>query len=461
MANSIVEVDVSVTAAPTPASLQRTGALISQGATTATVGDYKLLTQYSDLASLLIAPLDLQSLTWSGGTVTATAVANLAANVSTGDTFPVTISGASPAGYNGTFLATVTGADTFTYALSANPGTETAPGTYTAPGVVELQQMAQTFFAQGAQMSVYVLELGAGDAASGVTQLTSFITANPSTIYAYLIPRSWDSEPTFLSFLSGYTGVTAMTYFFVTTTVASYTQYSSTEKCVVALVESPDAPLTEFSCAAALWSALHYDPSSTNKVTPFAFSFLSGVTAYPVKGNSATLAALKGAYVNYVAVASEGGLTNTMLAWGTTLDGRDFTYWYSVDWAQINLGRAIANAVINGSNNALNPLYFNQDGINRLQDVVAATLQSAVTYGLSIGTVVRSSLSGPAFTQALDAGTYDGDDVVNAVPFADYVAANPGDYKIGKYAGLSAVYIPARGFLQIVFTLNVTDFLSQ
>ncbi len=141
------------------------------------------------------------------------------------------------------------------------------------------------------------------------------------------------------------------------------------------------------------------------------------------------------------------------------MDGRDFTYWYSVDWAQINSDINLANAVINGSNDSVNPLYYDQDGINRLQDVEVATMQSAITNGLAAGVIKRTTLNAQAFKDALNSGTLNGFIVVNAVPFLDYVTANPSDYKTGNYAGLSVQYIPQRGFLSIVFNLNVTDLI--
>lgn len=50
--------------------------------------------------------------------------------LSIGSTTRLTISGASPAVYNGTFLVLATGADTFSYPLSASvtPSTATTPG---------------------------------------------------------------------------------------------------------------------------------------------------------------------------------------------------------------------------------------------------------------------------------------------------------------------------------------------
>jgi hypothetical protein len=457
---SIVTINVSQTVAPAPITLQATGALISQGSTTLGDGDTALITQLSDLTSLLNPALALTSVAWSGGTVLATTAATIP-GLNPGDLFITTVTGVSPTGYNGTFSATVTGANTFTYALATNPGTQVSVGTYTPANQGELVAMVNTFFAQSTAQAVYVLELGAGDEATGPAALATWIGVNPGIFYSYLVPRSWDASTGLFALIAEFEALTAKTYFFVTTTTGTYAQYTPEMKCVVALVEAPDLPVTEFSLAAAFQHSLSYAPSSSNRMTPFAFSYLYGVTNYPTVGNGALLTALKAAGVNYVGTGAEGGISTAILLWGTTVDGNDFTYWYSVDWIQLNCDQAISNAIITGSNNPLNPLYYNQNGVNVLQDVVVLTVQNAITYGLANGTVGRATLDGPGFTQALDSGAYVDQDVVNAVPFITYVTENPDAYRAGVYGGLSLVYIPQRGFTQIIFDINVTQFLTQ
>ena len=139
----IVQVNVSQQVAPAPSIRQRTGALVSQGGTTLTPGTFSLLTQLSSLTSLLNGAFALASLSWAGSVVTATASA--AHGFTIGDTILVTISGATPTGYNGTFTATVTTTTAFTYPLVSNPGSETIPGSYTVEDVAELSAMATTF----------------------------------------------------------------------------------------------------------------------------------------------------------------------------------------------------------------------------------------------------------------------------------------------------------------------------
>jgi len=470
MTNNIVTVNVSVTQAPTPSNLQKSGCFVTQGGTTGAAGTQTLLTQLSDLTAILTPAKAITTLAWASGTVTATVAAH---GLGSSGTFYVTISGAVPAAYNGTFLATLTNGTHFTYPLASDPGAETTPGTYQLASAVQLLQKATTFFAQGAGQAVYVNELGFGNPAAGVTALNTWIGNNPSVYYSYLLDREWASESTYLTFLAQFEALTSKTFFFTTMTNSNYTAFTSAMNCVVGMIEAPAVAAansalagatvagTEFSLAAAFWVSLNYTPSSTSRVTPYAFSFLYGVTAYPLSGNGALFTAWKAAGVNWVGSGSEGGLTNTILYWGTTMDGRSFNYWYSVDWAQINIDIDVSNAIINGSNNPQNPLYLNQDGINRLQAVAARTLSNGISYGLIFGKLQQTALTPSAFTAAYAAGQFSGSAVVNADPFTDYYRTNPSNYRLGVYGGFSVVYTPLLGFTQVIFNINVTDFVVQ
>lgn len=456
----IVTINVSQTKAPAPITLQETGAILSVGGTTLAQSSSQLITQVGDVLSILQPPINLANLTWSNGTAVATLTSPLPGGVTSG-TFIVTIANALPGGFNGTFKATIGSGSSFSYSVT-NPGSSntSTPGTFTVPGTAELLADVTQFFAQGTTSSVYVLELGPSTPSVAIANLNTWIQNNPGVYYSYLVPENWDAQPTFITLLSQYTNLTSMTYFFVTTTTQNYTLYKGL-KDVVWLIESPNAPVSEVSVANDFQHQLNYNPSAANRMTQNCFAFLFGVTPWPVAGNGAILAAIKAAWGNYVGTGAEGGLTNTILFWGTTGDGEDLTYWYSVDWIQLNADRNVANAVINGSNNPVNPLYYNQFGIDQLQDVLVTTVAQAVAFGLANGGVTRTSLDAVTFQQNLDNGLYAGNNVVNAVPFLTYTAQNPADYANGKYAGYSIAYIPQRGFKQVVINIDVTDLISQ
>jgi hypothetical protein len=551
MPTPIVTVQVTQQIAPTPNTLQKTGAFISQGGTTLTPGTATLLQQYSDLSPNLGAPISISNAVWAaafGGQVTVTLATSLALPV--GSFFPAAISGIAPAGFNGEFWAEVISATSIAYYLSSNPGPyvpASSVGLLMNPLSMELDTMAQTFFSQGSSQSVYVLELGAGTVPAGVSSLRNFIsTSDEQFFYSYLVPRNWDGVPEFLAFLAEFESPTAKTYFFITTTLATWTLYTAQMKDVVALIEAPSyngwpannlsaltwaagkvtgatatahgikpgdwfnisgadkagyngmhqaivgttgtalifnlavnpgvattfgqvtartgisagIPPGEFTLAAPFFVSLNYAPGPTNKVPPYAFSFLFGVTPFPTFGNSALIQTLKTGNINYVGTGAEGGISDLILLWGHTMDGRPFNYWYSVDWMQINVDLAISNAIINGSNTTINPLYYNQDGINRLQDVAANVGAAAISFGLAVGRVVQVGLDGAQFNDNMNRGLYTGNVVVNAVPFGPYLRALPGDYKIGKYSGFTMIYTPQRGFEQIIFNIVVTDFVA-
>ena len=551
---SIVQVNVQLQVAPTPETLQQTGALVSQGSTNTSQFTYSLLTQLSDLTPLLVGAKTIASMVLASGTVTATTTTPHGFTI--GDTLLLQISGVTPAAYNGLVLATVTGASTFTYPLGVSPGAVSVQGVYTPENVAELVAMATTFFSQGANQSVYVLELGPGNANDGVASLSAYITMNPNSnynplasgyFYSYLVPRTWDANTNFLSLIASLNSNTAKTYFFVTTTLGTYTVYTDLQKCVQKWIESPAfgkypanaltaisssggvgaattttahgvavgnwfflsgntptgfngwfqaiagttgstlvfiipggdpgaetvlgtlqasyysnpaIPALEFSAAAAFYASLNYRPGATSRVAPFQFQFLFGVTPFPTNGKSALLTTLQQNFVNIVGTGAEGGISNTIILWGLQSSGDQFNLWYSVDWVQITVQIDIANAVINGSNNRINPLFYNQDGINRLQAVAMQTMRNGVTFGMVLFAPVQTQLDGPELDQNLNNGLYIGNSVVNSIPFITYSQENPGDYKLGRYSGFSIIYTPQLGFENIVFNVLVTEFVA-
>lgn len=462
---AIVNINISITNPPKPSNLLKSGAMVSTGGTTLTPGSYQLLTSKDDLKIILAAPKVISSIAWDSGMVTVTLDANH--GWANGDSVPVVVSGVNPEAYNGAVTATVTSKTEFTYPLTSDPGKATVMGTFTTVVAGEIQQMNTTYWAQGKSRSVYVLELGDIKVAPAVAALSSFIdedTALGNTyqkIFSYLVPREWADEPTFKTLTGLYTSPDSLVYFFVTTTIATYDEWVATKnKSVFAGVEATDIPASEFAMAAPFQSSLSNDPSSSNMVPPMAWRFMYGVTDYPPAGNGTLLKTLQDNSVNYIGTAAEGGLSNKMLVAGHMLDGNPFNYWYAVAWAALNLELDIANEVINGSNTTVNPLYYDPQGIGRLQRRGLKTLRSGISYGLILGQVIDTQLTQQDFNEEYEKGTYAGNAVINAVPFANYTSLNPSDYAEGKYGGLSAVITPRRGFESITFNLNVTNFVG-
>jgi hypothetical protein len=218
-----------------------------------------------------------------------------------------------------------------------------------------------------------------------------------------------------------------------------------------------------------MYDVVSNNPSSSNKVPPLSYTFQFGVTPWPTQGLSSLLQTLQNANIGYVGTGSEGGISTACIFLGHTLDGNGFLYWYSVDAAQLYGDEVLSNVVINGSNNNLNPLYYSQNGINRLQDALYGTILSLASWGLANGTQIintqfpASSQPGDnvqSLTEALDSGQYDGMIVINAEPFLAYLTENPLDYQAKRYAGLSVIYIPSTGFESLTLNYLVTQLIT-
>ena len=433
---NIVNVVVTQQVASAPSQLQQTGAFVSQGGTTLSAGSTQLLTQLSDLTSILRPASAISAIEWDTNEVTVTTTA--AHGIPSGDTVQIAIAGVVPAGYNGTFAGTATGTNTVTYPLTTNPGTETTLGTLQLNSAIELAAMGNTFFAQGATVPVYVLELGADTVANGVTALSLYIeenvgntTSSPTPqFYSYLLPTEWDvSEAQVMA--AQYEGTTAQVYFYVTTTLGTYTGWKGI-KSVFAAVQSPSAPAVEFSLAAMYWASLAYNPSASNLAHPFEYTYLYSVTPYALSNSQQATLLVNG--LSWVGTGAQGGISNTLIEGGTFMDLNPLNYWYCVDWLAINVSQALAAAIINGSNLPTNPLYYNQAGINTLQKVAQATVNNGISFGLILS---------PA--------------TVNATSFNTYVAQHPGDYATGTYNGLSLTFVPLRGFSSITIYLTASN----
>jgi hypothetical protein len=380
--SAIVSVNVSQQVAPIPNNLQRSGCILSAGGTTLTVGVPYFLSQASDATGAAAAGETLYRIN--------------------------------------TFFAQSQTASSF-------------------PGSSALVTGAQ---------GVYLMELGTGGVSAEVAALSAYIAnpvpasnvsnGNPVLFYSYLVPAGWDQQTAFVTFLSSYTSTTAHTYFYVATVLPTgsplaggYLTYLN-KKCVFAFMEAPSAPSTEAATAAAFYVSLSYAPSTVNLVAPMEFKYLYGVTPYNLTPTQQIAAANDGC--NWVSTGAEGGISNTLIATGEFMDGNPFNYWYAIDWVVINSIESLSNAIINGSNNPTNPLYYNQQGINTLQKVEQSVMNEGVSFGMILGPVS-----------------------VTAVDFNTYVTENPGDYATGTYNGLACTFTPARGFAAITVNLTATN----
>ncbi|MDR8054211.1 hypothetical protein [Burkholderia cenocepacia] len=443
--DDIVDIVISVNNAPIPNNLQRKSILVSQGGTTLPAGTTQLVASPKDITGILQAPVLISSIQWSAGvaTVTVTGTIPLAA----GATAQYTIAGVSPAAYNGTFSVTGVTSSSFTFSLGNNPGTTQKLGTATPAAVAEVQSMGNSFFAGGTAISTTILELGLASGPDAVAAITAYLQNNALQNYVYVVPRSWATSQDFLTLVAQYDNPMAMTYFAVTATRSNLSSVGpafASHKCVELYAES-DADLATgavFGAAAMVYLIVSQNPTSTQKLLPIAPRVINGVQ--PGKWTPTERTLLQQYSFNYPDAGIEAGLTNTLLKGNAYASGDFFEYWYASDATAIRVHLALTNAIVNGNENAINPIKFDQRGIERLQQVAQSTIDALVAAGV-----------------LLPANQVTGTGIVNAVDFLTYTNQNPSDYRTGVYRGLSVTVIPSRGFTHVTFNMAVTDLVNN
>jgi hypothetical protein len=236
-----------------------------------------------------------------------------------------------------------------------------------------------------------------------------------------------------MNILAGqYASATGKTYFFVTTTTTNLANYA-TLKSVFAVVPAPTATSQEFDAGAMFYQWLVNNPSQTNPLGPMAYRFLTGVTPWPQNGQQANVNSVLTGYGNLIYQGSEGGLSQSCIFKGTTMDGTQASWWYGIDWFQIQVKQALAAAVMNGSNQNP-PLIYDQNGINSLLAVAQGVANSAVQFQCALSITIT------------------------ATPFSTYTTQNPTNYQAGIYNGFSMTAVGQNGFLVVGVALDAVQF---
>ena len=461
--NRIVQLNVSETVAPEPNRLQQTAAVVSMGGTTIPSGTTAFIASAADLDIYACPHYDISNASWGAGTATLTTTNPH--GIPVGQTTQLQVYNCVPAAYNGLFTATAVSTTQLSYSIASNPGVMTGFGTLETGPQIWLEAFNAEWWAQGnSNTGYYIYETGTAVTADVYSSVATYLLSNPQTIYNWQFLPGMDADhANGYAFFLEFNALTALVKFYLPVTSTTYTLWNSSAilRNTFAMLQSPAAIAAVESTELDVTSFVHYMtafvPSPTNKLPPSQYTYLNGVSAFTPLTQTNINNFLAG-NINFVATGAEGGISNTILVPGKNLNGTPANVAYSVDWVQINLNTDISAAVINGSNNPEAPLYYNQDGINFLQQVAVTTANRAISSGLALGRVIVTALDGDAFANNVRLGLYAGSFVINAVPFASYVALSPSDYANGLYGGFSASYTPQYGFETIVFNLNVTQF---
>ncbi len=460
----IVNLTAQVTVAPTPSSLQQSGALVSVGGTTLTTGSYQYCGTLATLQSYLSTSTgnyaELNNMAtefFDQGTAVGVYLLELGvqSTVPAGITALQTWITDNP----GIFYSYCVPADWDTIPAAASTtvngvvdaGSTLPAGTYytqvayvnAAGAIGNLSPMATTTIATG-----YELTVTSPPALTGATEYLVYIGTSETALYlqngtgtaigtaysqAAALLTATSPSTNLAGLANDYSSASGKTYFFPTSTQVNLPAYAS-YKAAYATVPSPTVQAGEFDAAAMMYQWLVNNPSASTPLAPMAYRYLVGVNAWPASGYSSQTTAILSAYGNMVGTGAEGGISNALIMKGTMMDGSQASWWYGIDWFQIQVKQALAAAIINGSNSNP-PLVYDQNGINTLLKVAQNVANSAIAFNCALSITIT------------------------ATPFYTYSQQNPTNYKAGIYNGFSATVVGLNGFESITFALDAVEFV--
>jgi len=293
----------------------------------------------------------------------------------------------------------------------------------------ELDAKVLSWFKIPGAPALYLLELGTAGTVAGVA--TYLQNGTKPVPYSVICPTAWNTDEALKTLAQTYATNAAQVYFAIDVLPAG--SFFAGIKSVWAVAKPAGSPATEDPAAGLAALIASYNLSPSQQMTSVRYSYMPGFTAFvPTKLQRNALLLNR---VNWIDNGKEAGLpTVSLLENGVASDGLRLGFWYSTNWAQINIERDLSAAVINGSADSENPLFYDQDGINRLQQVAQATVNRGISFGL--------------FAAAPK---------VAAVSFAEYKATNPADVAAGIYGGLSVTLEPEKGFSAITLYFTVSN----
>ena len=439
----IVTLNTQVTAAPQPSTLQQSAAIISEGATTLASGTYLYCATLAAVETVFVTPsagnqaelLNMATTFFAQGNAVGLYILELGVMASgtagvqalttwLTDNPRVFYSFLVPASWDSSQAGKEVASVVIT---NGGTGYTTAPTVTFTPPTTGTTATGTANVANGIVISVTITNPGNGYTSPPTVTFSAPTSGTTATGTA-------DMVAPLTTLANSYASPSGMTYFFVMTTTATISDYAGI-KSVITAVPAPAAASTEFTAATLLYQWSVQAPSAVAPASPMAYRQIYGCTPWPVTGQASAIQTILSAYGNIAYSGVEGGLTGTYIFKGTTSDGTQAMFWYAVDWFQIQIQRAMAAAIINGSN-SIPPIVYNQQGINTLRTVGQGVADTSISFGLNLTATLT------------------------AQPFGSYTTQNPANAAAGIYGGFAATVDPQLGFLGIVFNIDAVQFAA-
>ncbi|HDZ5024776.1 TPA: hypothetical protein RTG57_001726 [Campylobacter jejuni] len=285
------------------------------------------------------------------------------------------------------------------------------------------------------------------DYTSKIDLLNNFIFQKLYPCYVFVLPNRIAKDANIRKNLfNNYNDINARIYFYVNldTTESldfpgSYYNKIKGCKCVAGFYDNSVDSVSLASQVAGLFASNIFDISELNPASPFNYKTLNGLNFNEIEYS--TQQKVIQSSLNFIGSISK----NVVLLNGRFQDTYAIDYWYQWDLVAFYLERDLKALILNGVNNPVNIVKYDQTGIDILESRVKATLNNMINYGCltEFGASIDSA-----------SGELKGRSSITTIPFNSYIKANPDDYKNEIYNGISFYLRIGKYIRQVV--LNAT-----
>lgn len=275
-----------------------------------------------------------------------------------------------------------------------------------------------------------------------VKVLSDFVASGELRVYEWACPTSFYDNTDFIALVKSYSGITAGQYFSlelpegtdpsIDETFALYIQSKSFAPVYPSLVEGESSN----GAIVGIKAGNLYNLSVSNPLSLLQWKTVYGITPRDRLSNSLVDA------LNENGCSWIGSLNNnTVVLGGMVADGQNWESYFALDTFIFRLTVDIASMMIQASNNPLQSISFNQNGISIIKNKLVAISNTMLSFGVldNFGSDYDTNTNA-----ILNTGEW------SAIDFATYKANQYQDWKDGIYNGASC-YVTIRHFvLQIV-----------
>lgn len=275
-----------------------------------------------------------------------------------------------------------------------------------------------------------------------VKVLSDFVASGELRVYEWACPTSFYDNTDFIALVKSYSRITAGQYFSLELpectdpstdeTFALYIQSKSFAPVYPSLVEGESSN----GAIVGIKAGNLYNLSVSNPLSLLQWKTVYGITPRDRLSNSLVDA------LNENGCSWIGSLNNnTVVLGGMVADGQNWESYFALDTFIFRLTVDIASMMIQASNNPLQSISFNQNGINIIKNKLVAISNTMLSFGVldNFGSDYDTNTNA-----ILNTGEW------SAIDFATYKANQYQDWKDGIYNGASC-YVTIRHFvLQIV-----------